>query len=528
MLIGKKEEKMDYWHNFYRTLFANLEEILIVADTKTEQIEYVSPNGEAMLGIRQGNQTKASDLLKQIRMLEGADLELLKNKTEKEKECYLLHLQNGSDLWCRCGWSFLQGYSDGQEKLIVTISDRSKERASMDRIRQDLQEAQRLNAAKSRFLTALSHDMRSPMNAIMGLTDLAMECGQEEGKMQDYLYKISQSSAHLLELINDVLDMSSIESGKMLLEYRAFRITEMLERVMSVIQPQAEGKLQTLDTEWNVEHDEVIGDPVRIRQILINILSNAVKYTQRGGRLFFQIREHVSSQMDGHTYADYQIKVYDNGYGMSETFQQIIFEPFAKERGKGMEEIEGTGLGMTITKNLVDLMKGKLSVESRLGEGTIFTIEIPLELQMSKNCEVQNLQMQKHVKYENCRVLLVEDNEITAEVLRDILELTGVRSDWVNDGRKAVQRFEEKGDFYDLIFMDVQMPVMDGYEATRKIRTLGGSGARIPIVALTGNAFSDDIQASEAAGMTCHLTKPVKKKELEQILSSLLSRGENG
>lgn len=528
MLIGKKEQRMDCWQNFYQTLFANLEEILIVADMGKDSVEYISPNGEAMLGIRQENQKKASYLLKQVGMLEGEELEILKNGKEREKECYLVNLQSGKDLWCRCGWSFLQGYASGEEKLIVTISDRSKERASMDRIQQDLQEAQRLNAAKSRFLTTLSHDMRSPMNAIMGLTDLAMECGQEQGKMQDYLYKISQSSAHLLELINDVLDMSRIESGKMVLECRSFRISETLENIMSVIQPQADGKRQTLDTDWNIEHDKIIGDPVRIRQILINILSNAVKYTQRGGRLFFQIKETSSYEANARTYANYLMKVYDNGYGMSETFQQIIFEPFAKERGKGTEGIEGTGLGMTITKNLVDLMKGRLSVESRLGEGTIFTIELPLELQMNKVCEETSAQIRKNVTYENCRVLLVEDNEITAEVLQDILELTGVRSDWVNDGRKAVQRFEEKGDFYDLIFMDVQMPVMDGYEATRKIRALGGNGARIPIVALTGNAFSDDIQASEAAGMTCHLTKPVKKKELEQILSSLLPRGENG
>ena len=523
MLIGKKDLQIDYWHNFYRTVFANLEEVLIVADVVSDQVEYISPNGERVLGIRQDDQVSASCLLKQIGLLERPDLTILKNRKEQEEERYLMELQSEEDLWCRCCWSFLQGYSDKHEKLIVNISDRSKERASMDRIRQDLQEAQRANAAKSRFLTTLSHDMRVPMNAIMGLTDLAMEYGEEQEKVQEYLYKISRSSAHLLELINDVLDMSRIESGQMILEYRSFSIREMLRNVMAIIQPQSEAKMQTLDTDWAFEHDRVTGDPVRIRQILINILSNGVKYTQRGGNIFFQVKETGIRERNGSTYAVYQIKVYDNGYGMSESFQQMIFEPFAKERRAKSEEIEGTGLGMAITKRLVDAMGGTLALESRLGEGTIFTIGLPLKLQEEAARE-QAVLSDKSCSFNGIRVLLVEDNEITADVLSDILELMGLRVIRAENGEKAVRIFEKEGDSFDLILMDVQMPVMDGYEATRRIRGMKGKGRTIPIAALTGNVFSEDIQASREAGMDCHLSKPVKKKELERVLTQLLSR----
>lgn len=523
MLIGKKERQIDYWHNFYRTVFANLEEVLIVADVASDQAEYISPNGERVLGIRQDDQVSASYLLNQLGLLETPDLTILKNRKEKEEECYLIQLQSQEDLWCRCCWSFLQGYSDEHEKLIVNISDRSKERASMDRIRQDLQEAQRANAAKSRFLATLSHDMRVPMNAIMGLTDLAMEHGKEQQKVQEYLYKISRSSTHLLELINDVLDMSRIESGQMILEHRNFSIREMLKNVMAIIQPQSDAKRQTLDTDWTFEHDRVCGDPVRIRQILINILSNGVKYTQRGGNLFFQVNETGAAELEESTYAVYQIKVYDNGYGMSESFQQMIFEPFAKERNAKSQGIEGTGLGMAITKHLVDAMGGTLAVESRLGEGTIFTISLPLRLQEEETEEPVTADAGE-CSFEGRSVLLVEDNEITADVLSDILELMGLETVRAQDGAKAIEIFEKDAESFDLILMDVQMPVMDGYEATRRIRAMEGRGGTIPIAALTGNVFSEDIEASQAAGMNCHLSKPVKKKELQRVLAELLSK----
>ena len=407
---------------------------------------------------------------------------------------------------------------DTKEKIIINISDRSRERASMDRIRQDLQEAQRSSAAKSRFLTTISHDMRTPMNAIMGLTDLAIEHMEEQEKVQEYLYKISRSSTHLLELINDVLDMSRIENGKMTMEYKAFSLTGLLQDVQGIIHTQADLKMQHLDVDWDLKHDMIIGDPVRIRQVLINILSNAVKYTQRGGHLVFQVRETGSSESLG----DYEIKVYDNGYGMSESFQQIIFEPFAKEQTSDTEEAEGTGLGMSITKSLVDLMGGNLAVESRLGEGTVFTVHLPLGIQCGSVPNKESYIKEHNFDCKGKKMLLVEDNEIIADVLNDILELMGAEVVWKNDGEKAVQEFAKNGSDYDLILMDVQMPIMDGYEATRRIRALSEKGANVPIIALTGNAFTDDIQASKEAGMDHHLIKPVKKKELEQIIHQLL------
>lgn len=520
MLVSKKENQADYWKNFFQTVFANLEEVLIAVDVETDKLEYVSPNAERLLGIRQEEQTSAGNLLRQIGLIESRDLSAFKSGEAGEEERYLLNIQTGNELWCRCCWSFLRAFPKEEEKIIINLSDRSRERASMDRIRQDLQAAQRSNAAKSQFLTTISHDMRTPMNAIMGLTDLAMEHKEEQEKVQEYLYKIAKSSTHLLELINDVLDMSRIESGRLTLEHQPFDLVELLEDVMDIIRPQAEAKMQTVKTMWNISHAQVNGDSVRIRQVLINLLSNGVKYTQRGGKIVFQLCQICHRDAQG----ELQISIYDNGYGMSETFQQIIFEPFAKENAEHSQEIEGTGLGMSITKNLVDLMGGELSVESRLGEGSTFTVNLPLELQYDdKALEGKQEQELEDFDCNGYRVLLVEDNEMTADILSDILELMGAEVDWAGNGEKAIELFAAHPEkTFDVILMDVQMPVMDGYEATRRIRRLSEEGRRIPIVALTGNAFTEDIRASRAAGMNQHITKPVKKKDLEAVLRQVL------
>lgn len=520
MLIGKREERRDYWQNFFQTIFANLEEILIAADANSGKIEYISPNAERILGVRQEKEGAAAQTLNRIGLIPAPDLTILRSQKERDLECYLTNIQTGETLWCRTCWSFLQTYGEQGETLIINISERSKERASMDRIQKDLQEARRMSAAKSRFLTTISHDMRTPMNAIMGLTDLAIEHMEEQERVREYLHRISRASTHLLELVNDVLDMERIESGRLTMEHKAFRMKELLRDVADLVQAEASVKSQRMDTDWNLEHNWVMGDPVRIRQVLINILSNAVKYTQRGGRLLFQLREIHSAD----AFATYRIKVHDNGYGMSETFQQILFEPFAKEHSAESEGIEGTGLGMSITKSLVDLMGGELSVESRLGEGTTFTVNLTLETAGQKQTETEK--REESVAAWSCNgrhILLVEDNEITADVLKDILELMEAQVSWAKNGQQAVDIIAKEGNLYDLVLMDIQMPVMDGYEATRRIRKMGGRGSEIPIIALTGNAFMEDIKASREAGMNCHLSKPIKKNELEQVLRAILS-----
>lgn len=518
MLIRKREYRKDYWKNMFQTIFANLEEILIAADAASGNIEYISPNAEHILGVRQEREGAAANLLKQLGLIEAPDLTLLRGREIQRTESYLTNIQTGEPLWCRSYWGFLQLYGDSNEKVVINISDRSKEKGTMEQIQRDLKEAKRSNAAKSRFLTTISHDMRTPMNTIMGLTELAIEHIDERERVRDYLHRISSASTHLLDLVNDVLDMERIESGRLNMEYKTFSMMKLLKDVADLIQSQAADKMQIMETEWNVEHDSLIGDPVRIRQIIINILSNAVKYTQRGGSLFFQVKE----LYDSGAHTCFKIKIHDNGYGMSETFQQIIFEPFAKERSQASEEIEGTGLGMSITKRLVDLMGGTLSVESRLGEGTLFTVEVPLEIGQEEIGYQEEMNTRREYDCGGCSVLLVEDNEITADVLRDILELMNAKVRWAENGQRAVEIFEKEGQNYDLILMDVQMPVMDGYDATRQIRKGSPQGAGIPIVALTGNAFREDVQASREAGMDWHLSKPVKKKELEHLIQKIL------
>lgn len=517
MLIRKKENHREQWDHFFQNIFINVEDTLIAADMQSDRIEYVSSNAEKMLGIRREIKGAASALFKQIGMIHAPDLMLLKDKRKKAQEGYVINIQTGREIWCRCSWTFFKMYAELEEKIIVNISDCSRERADIDKMCRMLEETKKSNEAKSRFLTTVTHDMRTPMNVILGLTELAMEHLENRDKVQEYLYKISRSSTHLVELSNDVLDMSRIESGCMQIGQKSFNLRELLADVQGIIQEQANIKNHTLAQEWYLEHDRVIGDPVRLRQILINLLSNAVKYTQDGGSLLFRVQETGSDEARAY----YEIKIADNGCGMSKEFLEIVFEPFTKERNKGTEEIEGSGLGMSITKNLVELMGGHLSVESRPGEGTVFSVEIPFLLH--KGASEEQEEMGEDFCCRGKRILLAEDNEIAADVLKDILKAMGAEVDWACNGKAAVEMFGNMALLYDLILMDVQMPQVDGYEATRQIRSTSPAGEQIPIIALTGNAFKEDIKASKQAGMNHHISKPVKKKELEKVLRKLLT-----
>ena len=386
--------------------------------------------------------------------------------------------------------------------------------------------AQEANRSKSSFLAYMSHDIRTPMNAIVGITSLIEhECDDGE-KVKEYAKKIELSSQHLLGIINDVLDMSKIETGKTTLKYADFSISELLQEMNTVFHPQANEKHQTfVITGEDIQHDWVKGDRVHLMQIFTNLLSNAVKYTQAGGIIQFIVEE---CQTNSSVYAKFHFMVKDNGMGMSPDFKDKIFDAFTREESSLTNKIQGTGLGMAITRNLVEVMGGTIDVESVKGQGSCF--EVLLDLKIAEQrvaAPTQKIQenMQDISVLKGMRFLCAEDNELNAEILTELLKIEGAECTICENGEEILKAFEQSapGD-YDMILMDVQMPVMNGYEATKAIRRSSHELAKtIPIIAMTANAFSEDIQHSLAAGMNAHISKPVAMRILEKTVRDIKS-----
>ena len=383
-----------------------------------------------------------------------------------------------------------------------------------------VQRETKANLAKREFLFNMSHDIRTPMNAIIGFTALAQTHIDDRGQVEDYLKKISVSSQHLLSLINDVLDMSRIESGKVTLEAKPVHLPELVHELRDIIQAVVSKKdlSLTLDT-VGVENEDIIADPLRLEQILINVLANAVKFTPDGGQISLWI---VQKDTAPAGYADFEFHIKDNGIGMSEEFQKHIFEQFARERTSTVSKIQGTGLGMAITKSLVDMMGGRITVKSEQGKGSEFTISLRFPIGEAKT--EQTPPAAKASAFTGKKLLVVEDNGLNLEIASTLLKEAGFEVDTAENGKVAVEKVEAaSADRYDLILMDIQMPEMDGYEATRRIRALPDTKkAALPIVAMTANAFEDDRKNALRAGMNGHIAKPLDIQKLFQVLSELL------
>ena len=391
-----------------------------------------------------------------------------------------------------------------------------------------LQTAENANKAKTDFLSNMSHDIRTPMNAIIGMTSLIRHDAGNKDKVIEYADKIDISSQHLLGIINDVLDMSKIEAGKTVFNYTDFSMPDLIEELNTIFQPQIAERNQTLMViKENIRHEWVNGDQVHLMQIFSNLLSNAVKYTQEGGKIQFLVEE---CETKSSVYAKYRFLVSDNGMGMSADFKETIFDPFTRAEGSVTNKIQGTGLGMAITRNLVEAMGGTIDVESELGQGSCF--EVLIDLRIAEDRSVSStVQEEKNEQNDNIfqgmRFLCAEDNELNAEILTELLKIEGAECTICENGEEILKTFEKSapGD-YDMILMDVQMPVMNGYEATKAIRRSSHKLAKtIPIIAMTANAFSEDIQHSLAAGMNAHVSKPVEMKVLEKTIRSIKSGG---
>ena len=520
--LRKKDQQLLAREELFSNLSRNVDDVFLMIDTETGKVEYISPNVRRILGI------SPEAVQEDFHVLCSAggyncrsrldDLMQMEQGTQQEWNRAFIHQETGEPRYIHVT-GFINAVQ-GAKKCIVDLSDRTDEHQTTLAVEAALEVAEKASKAKTDFLSNMSHDIRTPMNAIIGITTLMKNELHQPEKLAEHLAKLESSGQLLLGIINDILDMSRIESGKTTLNVEKINLPRQISQLESVIRQQAGQRRQTFTVETHVQHENVLGDPNRLKQVLMNILSNAVKYTPNGGHIRLEIDELTHTEH----YTKYRFVVQDNGIGMSEEFQKTLFEPFTREEKSGTNKVQGTGLGMAITKSIVDLMGGTIHVESTTGKGTQF--EVVLEFTIDAEADtVQETQVPPEEE-ENAsplsgmKFLCAEDNAINAEILELLLESKGAHCKIYPNGQELVDAFASvKPGEYDMILMDVQMPVMDGLEATRRIRSGENPlGRTIPILAMTANAFLEDMQKSKDAGMDEHLSKPVDISALEQTV----------
>ena len=411
--------------------------------------------------------------------------------------------------------------------IIMTVYLQFKMRRYREQIHETeleraVHEAKCANEAKTRFLFNMSHDIRTPMNAIIGFADLLEKHIDEKERVLDYIGKIKSSSEFLLSLINYVLETARIESGKTSLKKEVSCASRLIESLTDVFEPEVCKKGLTYSYTKDIEHEYVMCDETKVREIFINIIGNSLKYTPAGGKITIDIRE---IPFDRENYIAYKIVVEDTGIGMSEDYLPHIFEEFSREHTSTESKVVGTGLGLPIVKALIDLMGGTIEIESEAGKGTKTTVMIPFEIATQEQI-LEEQQKEKEFVPEDIkgkRMLVAEDNELNAEITLTVLKEKGLLVERAANGKECVEMLKEKpADYYDMILMDIQMPEMDGYQATEMIRNLGDSRAAVPIVAMTANAFEEDRQKALDAGMNAHVSKPVDMNVLFRVMAKFI------
>ncbi|MGI5894003.1 MAG: ATP-binding protein [Candidatus Merdivicinus sp.] len=431
-----------------------------------------------------------------------------------------LRLFNGEYRWVNVRLLFDESLNLNEAVLCFREVDEEKQRQLQHTrlLKESLAALQKSTEAKNMFFAGMSHDMRTPLNAIIGLSELAEHHLTEPDQLQNYLQKINTSSKHLLGLINDILDMSKLEQGKLDLENNAFLLQESIVECVDVFRIQAKEQQKKFTETYEIQNNHVVGDLFRIQQILNNLLSNAIKFTKAGDSISISVR-----QLDDAHYAKYQFTVQDTGCGMTEEFLQKIFVPFERETRFGAKNVMGTGLGMPIVHHIVLQMDGDIHVESKLGSGTTFTVTLPLNIDTESESEPAALP-QNEISLAGRRILLAEDNEINMEIATELLQMQEIEVTQAWNGREALELFRNSiPGFFDAILMDMQMPEMNGCDAARAIRSLNRPDAgTIPIIAVTANAFAEDIAATTSAGMNAHISKPIDFAILQQTLTKLL------
>ena len=408
----------------------------------------------------------------------------------------------------------LNGYHQDITEIMVTR--KKQEQAIMEL----LEKVRRANSAKSEFLSHMSHDLRTPINGILGMLDIIDKCPDDLQQQRKCLDKIRVSTEHLLSLVNDVLQVSKLESGRPTVVREPFDLRDALENCITILSPQAEKEgIQLVLEEPRLQHNRLIGNPLHLKQILMNIVDNALKYNRPHGSVFIRVKE---TACQGGT-ADYQFVIEDTGIGIGEDFQNHIFEPFTQEHQDARTHYSGVGLGMSIVKKLVDQMKGAIEIDSQVGRGSVFQVTLPIQIDGAQNTRPVDEEQNTQSNIAGMRILLVEDNEINCEIMEFMLKEADAKVVTANDGKAAVDAFTaaDPGTF-DCVLMDLMMPVMSGYEAARVIRGLNRTDAKsVPIIALSANAFEEDVAMAKAAGMNEHLAKPVDIKKMFQVMSRL-------
>ena len=514
--LRRKDREILYRDELFEKLSRNVDDVFLMLDPGAKRVDYVSPNAERLLGL------PAEVIKTDVRILDRLNpenqrtqkndcLEGLQKNEQREFDRAYIHQETHNRRWFHI--TALGTEVDGQRKIILVLSDRTEDKRKNEALREAVSAAESANRAKSTFLSNMSHDIRTPMNAIVGFATLASNNVENKEKVRDYLGKILSASNHLLSLINDILDMSRIESGKIQLEETEVNLSQVFRELETIVSAQVSAKGLTLSMAgWAVSDENVSCDKTRLNQVLINLLSNAVKFTPEGGTVSLALRQLPGNQKGRGTY---EFRVRDNGIGMSPEFAKKIFEPFERERTSTVSRTQGTGLGMAISKNIVDMMGGTIEVHSQPQKGTEFVVRLPLTiLKRQPTQEAPGTQPQKDETpdFTGKRILLAEDNELNREIAVTILSQFGFTVDPVENGAEAVARLRSVPQgTYDLVIMDMQMPVMDGCTATRLIRETHNP---IPILAMTANAFEEDRKQALDAGMDGFLTKPIVVSEL--------------
>ena len=519
--VRRKNTEILYRDELFRKLSLNVDDVFLMLDAKTSKTDYVSPNIGRLLGIPWKKVRQDVHALAELRPQNDPDrdknfLEGLSRGEQREWDAAYLHQETRELRWFHI--IAMGSEVEGRTKYILVMSDRTADKQINQALSDAVAAAETANRAKSTFLSNMSHDIRTPMNAIIGFTTLALSNIDDKERVKDYLAKTLASSNHLLSLINDVLDMSRIESGKIHLEEVEVNLSDVLHDLKTIVSGQIYAKqLELYMDATDVTDEDVYCDKTRLNQILLNLLSNAIKFTPAGGTVSVRVRQLAGKV---HGCGQYEFRIKDNGIGMSEEFAKKIFEPFERERTSTVSRIQGTGLGMAITKNIVDMMGGTIEVQTAQGKGSEFIICLPMRTQD------EHRPVEKITELEGLKALVVDDDFNTCDSVTKMLVKVGMRAEWTLSGKEAVLRARqsiEMSDVYHAYIIDWRLPDMNGIEVTRQIRSLHDD---TPIIILTAYDWSDIEVEAKAAGVTAFCSKPMFMSDLRETLMSALGQNQ--
>ena len=519
--LRRKNTEISYRDELFKKLSLNVDDVFLMLDAETAKVDYVSPNIERLLGIPWKEVRQDARVLAALHPKDSPDrdknyLEGLLSGQQREWDDEYVHLETGERRWFHI--VAMGSEVEGRTKHILVMSDRTADKQVNQALSDAVAAAETANRAKSTFLSNMSHDIRTPMNAIIGFTTLAISNIDDKDRVKDYLAKTLASSNHLLSLINDVLDMSRIESGKLHLEEVEVNLSDVLHDLKTIVSGQIYAKqLELYMDAMDVTDEDVYCDKTRLNQILLNLLSNAIKFTPAGGTVSVRVRQ-LAGKVRG--CGQYEFRIKDNGIGMSQEFAQKIFEPFERERTSTVSRIQGTGLGMAITKNIVDMMGGTIKVQTAQGKGSEFIICLPMRTQ------AEHRPVEKITELEGLKALVVDDDFNTCDSVTKMLVKVGMRAEWTLSGKEAVLRARqsiEMSDVYHAYIIDWRLPDMNGIEVTRQIRSLHDD---TPIIILTAYDWSDIEVEAKAAGVTAFCSKPMFMSDLRETLMSALGQNQ--